>query len=76
MPFPDEHKSDIESTERAIQEKLNESLEECERLRAENVKLRERLGLQEARQTDTPQSIPRMIGLPTDVKADQVKAAY
>ena len=58
MPFPDEHKSHIESTERSIQEKLKESLEECERLRAENVKLRERLGLQEARQTDTPESLP------------------
>lgn len=42
----------------SLQEKLKESLEECERLRVENAKLRERLGLQEVEQTVSTCTIP------------------
>lgn len=52
------------SVDQSIQEKFKETLEECERLRAENEKLRKQLELQEADQagsqknSDSSQSIP------------------
>jgi len=45
-------------SEASAEQKLQKALEDCEHLRTENAKLRERLGLQEVLQSNFPRSIP------------------